>query len=427
MLATDSTLMTTLDSSLAGTVKGLIHEFEDLWWSCDPDLPDLGVSYSPNEKRTREAQLASTVDRLLSEMDHIPQTPEERQQTEERLMVVLSDFARSAFGVEDRHIGAVLTTGIFDATREFIRQAREFDASIGFADIYQASRNAWTMNLLQYLFDIPVAVTPAVVGYSLLYPFTDNYLDDPHISGEAKRAFSLRFRDRLEGKPANPANPHEQKIFDSVGLIESQYARWQYPEIYESLLLIYQAQTNSLKLLNPQASPYELDILGLTFEKGGASVLADGFLVAGTLTQAQLAFTLHYGTFTQLMDDLEDIETDRQSGLMTVFSQTARRWPLDRVTNRAFQYGFKMLDRIETFNPSGSDALWELVRMAMTPLLIDSISQADRYYTPAYLKQLEAHYPFRFGFMKKQRKRLDRKLNRNHDLLDNLLQAALVD
>jgi hypothetical protein len=85
-----------------------------------------------------------------------------------------------------------------------------------------------------------------------------------------------------------------------------------------------------------------------------------------------------------------------------------------------------MLDRIEEFNPSGSDALWELVHMAITPLLIDSISQARKYYTPAYLKQLEAHYPFRFGFMQKQRKRLDRKLGRQRYLLENLLQAALA-
>jgi hypothetical protein len=357
MLATDSMLITDLETPLAGKVKELIHEFEDLWWSCEAELPDLGAAYTTKEKRWREAELSSTIDRLLVEMEHLPHTPDECQQTEGRLMLLLSGFAKTAFGIEDRHIGAVLTTGIFEATREFIRQARDFDASISIADIYQASRNAWTMNLLQYLFNLPVAVTPAVVGYSLLYPYTDNYLDDPRIPGDAKQAFSRRFRDRLEGKPAHPANPSEQKIFAAVGLIENQYTRWLYPEIYESLLLIYQAQTDSLKLLNAQASPYELDVLGLTFTKGGASVLADGYLVAGKLTEPQLAFTLHYGTFTQLMDDLEDIEADRRAGLMTVFSQTANRWPLDKVTNRAFQYGLKMLDRIEEFNPSGSDAL----------------------------------------------------------------------
>jgi hypothetical protein len=424
MLATNSTMTATLDSPMAVTVNGLIHEFEELWWSCDSDLPELGVMYTLKEKLAREAHLSNTIDSLLVELEHISHSPDEHQQTQDRLLVLLSSFARTAFGVEDRHISAVLTTGILDATREFIRQARIFDPLISFNDIYQASRNAWTMNLLQLLFNLPVTVSPAVVGYSLLYPYTDNYLDNPRITTGAKQAFSLRFRQRLEGKSVNPTNNHEQKIFDLVGLIESQYERWQYPEIYESLLVIHTAQTNSMKLLNSQASPYELDILGLTFEKGGASVLADGYLVAGTLTKPQREFTFHYGTFTQLMDDLEDIEADRRTGLVTIFSQTAKRWSLDTVTNRAFQYGYKMLARIDEFNTPGLDSLWELLHMAITPLLIDSISQVSGYYTPSYLKQLEAHYPFRFGFMKKQRKRLNNKINRNRYLLENMIRVV---
>ena len=37
----------------------------------------------------------------------------------------------------------------------------------------------------------------------------------------------------------------------------------------------------------------------------------------------------YYGTFTQLIDDLEDVQIDLQKGLNTIYSQTARHWPLD--------------------------------------------------------------------------------------------------
>jgi len=36
------------------------------------------------------------------------------------------------------------------------------------------------------------------------------------------------------------------------------------------------AQARSLKLVAPEASPFELDVVGISCEKGGTSVLADG-------------------------------------------------------------------------------------------------------------------------------------------------------
>ena len=121
------------------------------------------------------------------------------------------------------------------------------------------------------------------------------------------------------------------------------------------------------------------------------------------------------------MDDLEDVENDNRSGLMTMFSQTASRWPLDSVTNRAFHYGLKMLDRLEQFDTPDLGSLWELLRIAITPLMIDSISQIAKFYTPSYIKKLEAHFPFRFAFLKKQRKRINHWNKRNNQLLNHHL------
>ena len=46
-------------------------------------------------------------------------------------------------------------------------------------------------------------------------------------------------------------------------------------------------QTRSAALLRRHAGPYEVDVLGISLEKGGTSVLADRYLVAGSLTEAQ--------------------------------------------------------------------------------------------------------------------------------------------
>jgi hypothetical protein len=278
------------------------------------------------------------------------------------------------------------------------------------------------MNLMQYLLGQPVEVTPAVLAFSLLYPYSDNYLDDPGIPTGVKAAFSRTFERRLSGQAVPPANPWEQKIFDLVGMIEGQFDRQLHPEVYASLMAILQAQTNSLRLQLPHASPYEMDVLGLTFEKGGTSVLADGYLVAGSLTPFQQEFSFYYGAFTQLMDDLEDVEQDRRAGIMTVFSQTAGRWPLDALTSRLIVFGNGLLDAMRCFNATGLETLEEIMRKCITPLLIDSAGRVGQLYSRGYLAELERHSPYRFSQLKQVRRKVQRRFS-TEDILETLLRS----
>jgi hypothetical protein len=71
-----------------------------------------------------------------------------------------------------------LGCGFLEATTAFARMARRFDPAITSAEIYQAARNVWTANFLQLLLGMPVRVTPAIFAYSMLYPYSDNYLDE---------------------------------------------------------------------------------------------------------------------------------------------------------------------------------------------------------------------------------------------------------
>jgi hypothetical protein len=266
------------------------------------------------------------------------------------------------------------------------------------------------MNLMQYLLGQPVEVTPAVLAYSLLYPYSDNYLDDPGIPTGVKAAFSRSFERRLRGLAVPPANPWEQKIFDLVGMIEGQFDRQLHPEVYASLMAILRAH----------ASPYEMDVLGLTFEKGGTSVLADGYLVAGSLTPLQQEFSFYYGAFTQLMDDLEDVEQDRRAGIMTVFSQTAGRWPLDAVTSRLIVFGNGLLDAMRCFNGTGLETLEEIMRKCITPLLIDSASRVGQLFSRGYLAELERHSPYRFSKLKHFRRKVQRRFS-TEEILETML------
>jgi hypothetical protein len=143
----------------------------------------------------------------------------------------------------------------------------------------------------------------------------------------------------------------------------------------------------------------------LVFEKGGTSVLADGYLVAGTLTPAQREWMFFYGVFTQLMDDMEDVQQDLREGCMTIFSQTARRWPLDAITNRTIHLGRLLIERLQSIDAPGSEAFKIMIAKCLDPLLIASVGQMGRFYTRPYLRELESHLPVRFGFILKQRRK----------------------
>ena len=189
--------------------------------------------------------------------------------------------------------------------------------------------------------------------------------------------------------------------------------------MFESLLAIHRAQEKSLRLLRGRASPYEVDVLGISFEKGGASVLADGYLVAGALTPAQEEFAFGWGVFLQLVDDLQDVRQDATDGLLTVYSQAAGRWPLDALTHRTFHFGNRVLERLSCFDAPDSEPLKELMRWSATRLLIDAAGGSGRLYSRRTLWALEAHSPFRFSFLAKRR----RGLARQHAALMRLVEA----
>ena len=64
----------------------------------------------------------------------------------------------------------------FNSTKSFIREAKKFNKSLSYMDIGQAMRNVWIVNILQAAFGEKVGLSKAIFGYSMLYPYTDNYL-----------------------------------------------------------------------------------------------------------------------------------------------------------------------------------------------------------------------------------------------------------
>lgn len=392
---------------MTASIQELVQNYENLWWESETSLPDLGPSYSPQQQATHEKELEHLMKQVNRELSNPPRSQAEIQALQKRLSGSCLQFAVETLGISAQQIELLPGNNFSVAAKDFVRQASSFDPAISGEDVYQAGRNAWTANSLQWLLGAPIQCSLPIFAYSMLYPYTDNYLDDSSISTPTKLAFNQRFRQRLLGESMAPANNHERIIFELIGMIEQHYPRTSYPAVFESLLDIHAGQAKSLHLVRPGAAPGEVDVLGISLEKGGTSVLADGYLVRGTLDPAQRQFCFGYGVFAQLLDDLEDVQLDSAAGRLTVYSQAAGHWALDSLTNRTFHFGNQVLEQLACYELAGP--LKDLIRRGASSVLLDTASRAERYYTPAYLQKLEAHSPFRFSFLNKQRKDFARR------------------
>ena len=160
-------------------------------------------------------------------------------------------------------------------------------------------------------------------------------------------------------------------------------------------------------------------------EKGGTSVLADGYLVAGALTPAQAECIFGLGVFLQLRDDLEDVEDDGACGLATVFS-ARRDGCLDEPTARALAVGAAVLDRLDCFDAPTARPVRDIMARSLQLTISDAAASFPARYTPAYLDELERRSPFRFACLAAQRKRLTRAKGSLTGLLESWIAGGGV-
>ncbi len=385
-------------------VESQVSRCAALWNECAPEPTSLDPQYSRRDHEAREIAYDAELRAVECEARHAPRTIAARAETQARLIVSFGQFAANALDLE-RESTALLTGDFLPAGIEFARRAREFDATLTQADTIQACRNAWTACGLQPLLGMPSSITPSILGYSLLYPYTDNYLDDAAVPTKAKLAFSERFRERLRGNFSTPLNRHEAAVWALVGMIEGQYPRRQFSAVFECLLAIHQAQEDSIAQQRSE-SLSDAELLRLSFAKGGTSVLADAALARGWMTDEESEVAFEWGALLQLGDDLQDVRDDLRRGSLTLFTRAIEQSaPLDGVVLRLLSFCEIVATRMRRLS-NGSGRLKDLLQMSWRSLIIAAIADAHEFFSPAFLMRAESCSPFRFKFLRARRKSL---------------------
>jgi len=381
-------------------VKDYIDHFMEIWEQSPNNFPDFPKVYSEKEKKERETNY-SHFQKKIKEMQNRKKAQQLRSNPGASFFPMFKAFLETVFDFKKDHLGLILSDEFKDVSKDFFYKARAFGPELKPENIYQGMRNVWIMNGLQLMANVPVKITPSVFAYSMIYPYSDNYLDDPDITNQEKELFSERFNSRLHGIPEVPQNFTEEQLFKLVDMFEEEFPRNIFPEVYESLYAIQTGQTQSLKLIN-QNGLSDQDIQNICFEKGGASVLADGYLVAGKLTRQQQQALFGYGVYLQLLDDIQDIKEDSLAFTRTMFSCLPDK-NLGEFVNRTIHFGRKTLEEMRCFSGVKNDDFLELMNRSIETMIIESVGLMNTSYENDYLLELEKYSPLHFSFVREKR------------------------
>jgi hypothetical protein len=386
--------------------------------------------FTPREQHKREKAYDEGLRSVEREARRVPRTQAERDLARERIVGAFPHFAAIALGLKPEAV-ELLTGTFLRMGTELARWARSFDPSITVPDTIQACRNAWTACGLQALLGQPMQLTPSLVAYSMLYPYSDNYLDHRSVTKADKLQFSERFRQRLYGKHVSPSDSHEASVWTMVQLIEGQYPRQRYPQVFDCLLAIHKAQEQSIAQLRGYAhfgNPIDLEnLLRISCAKGGTSVLADACLAQPWLTAEESEFSFEWGVLLQLGDDLQDVEEDLRRGAITLFTRAAAAGqPLDNLVVQLLNFSQHVADRMDRL-PHGSAMLKDLLRMSWRSLILMAVADAQQFFSKTFLAELEPCSAFRFKFLRSRNKNLAGRESFYAVLFDAFVEAGADD
>ncbi|SFN32979.1 hypothetical protein [Proteiniclasticum ruminis] len=394
-------------------MEKLLHDAIDTYHSCVPweewTLPKVSIL----QKMLHERKLRKLLEKTLKELPDLDETSlrqmnkEEKDEMRAKLRETAKMLDQEKLLYSTPFLMEFMNLGFLESTEEFFERSQSFEPEFKPEDLFQAVRNVWIMNCLQLLFHNPVCLTSSIFSYSLLYPYTDNYLDDPNTSSKEKSSFNHMIYQKILGNPVSAPTPYEAKVCALLDNIEKEFPRDAYPSVYESLWYIQDAQSKSILQCNKEVLPQE--ILHLSFYKGGASVLADACLVKGNLSPNESTFAFGYGTFLQLLDDLQDRMDDASMNHQTLYSGIPVESHLDEYIEKLLRYIDCVLGSFETeSNPKVP--MNEVIRSCMRMMVESVVGKHPSYVSKNYYKSLESYSSVRLSFYPEMEKIMEKAL-----------------
>lgn len=351
-------------STLSPSVAELTRKYSGIWQTLSAEIPASVRIFSGAEQADRQQR----VEALIHDVERSGSPASAK-----------SAVKRFASGAEGEELGSLRSHSddFSRASREFVERAGKFDRSLREEEIQQALRNLWVFNALQLMFTGRVSFQAGSFAYSLLYPYTDNFFDDPGISHLRKQAFGDWISRRLSGDGVESDTGAARKVHLLIRMIEDEYPRNNYGLVYEGLQAIHDAQLAAMEDLRDGSMER---IVWRSVQKGGTSVLADALLLSGSLKPHEIEFSFRFGVLLQFIDDLQDGKDDGRNRDVTLFSSGRRRAEVHDSARRLIHFLFGTFDEGAVPVSEESRRLCEMMRRSCIALVCEAVGrQANRF------------------------------------------------
>ncbi|ORY74376.1 hypothetical protein BCR37DRAFT_384505 [Protomyces lactucae-debilis] len=294
----------------------------------------------------------------------------------------------------------------------FLDKARKIMPSMTDKDLKRAATNVWPCLCFQLLCDMEPDLTDPIVGMSMLYPLTDDLVDDPKLSKEQKASFLRRFGDLVAtGKGMHDGSQKERDIWNIFRMIEKNTSRLRFPLTYRSLNDLLTAQADSRVQFGGNKFglpiPSFVAVWEVTVRKGALSILSDAYIVKGRLTDEEASFAAHFGALTQYLNDGRGLKSDLEEGQYTPFNMAMTWGPdcMDTVMGYALTHFFETFSHEEHLsicrqNPKKL-AFMATMFSFLSFKLFEAVAINQEAFTRAFLDKIEEISPLPLDLMQR--------------------------
>lgn len=368
--------------------------------------PAIFPDIASEQKEENEALMQDFSRRIQKKLRKKPEEAKMQKQWEEELEQEFGNFLRKERMLSlSKWMSGELLDAFTGAAKHFVDRVKSFDETLSGAQIWQALRNYFIYAMIVDMQgEVQNAGNP-ILAYSLLYPYTDNYIDDAWITKQEKERYNRMIASKLKEESAAPQNPLEEKTCRLLDMVLQDYKGAERKKVAWTLLQLLEAQQCSIG--QQKAVLPEEDILEISIRKGSTSVLADYLFATADWTEYEELFYLKFGFLLQLVDDLQDIEEDRRTGsrtLMTIaYEQQAKAKGqpyLEQRVNRLLWFSWNVIREFKPRNPGLKGFV--LKNCVGVTLLTAAIN--PQFFSRQYLTALEPYLPFSLEFLKKVKK-----------------------
>ncbi len=384
------------------SIKGIKAE-----WEKQPEAfpvflekhPEIFPAVGDMQKKENEALIEEFSARMQKKAEQRPEGKEGLKQWEQEMEQELKCFLKKEKMLSlSEWINPVLFHEFEKETKHFIDRVRGFDADLNAGQIWQAMRNYFIYAMIVEMQGERQNAANPILAYSLLYPYTDNYIDDKTTTKEEKERYNRMIARKLKGEPVLAQSALEEKTCRLLDMIGDAYEGEAKKKVIGTLLQLLEAQNYSIR--QQKAGISEDEILGISIWKGSTSVLADYLFATQDWREKEEGFYLRFGFLLQLVDDLQDMEEDKKEGSHTLMIKAAEQKRLEGQVNRLLWF---IWDTVRAFEPR-NPGLKGFVLKNCVEITLLSVAMSAQHFLKEYIKALEPYLPLSVEFIKKMKK-----------------------